>query len=188
MESQSVHPEETPRARPRMGVGQWLVGLLLGAVGGLLLAVVVGVWLFRDPMPRLTPERLSAAVERWRAAGPRSYDLNLKLTGGQTGLIHIEVRNGEVTAMTRNGRTPDQRRTWEYWTVENQFDALDMELHSARDPQRAFGVSDPNSIVLRAEFDPQYGYPRVYHRIVLGHASELRWEATSFVPRNSQSR
>jgi len=169
----------------RRRLGPLIVGVFFGGVAGLLVAVVFGVWLFRDPLPRLTPERLDAAVKRWREKGPASYDLDLTLSGGQTGLIHIEVRDGEVTAMTRNGRTPDQRRTWDYWSVENQLDALGQELESARNPQRAFGVSSESSVVLRAEFDPRYGYPRIYHRIVLGQSSELRWEVTSFVPTES---
>jgi Family of unknown function (DUF6174) len=155
---------------------------MLGGVAGLLVTVAIGIWLFRDPLPALTPERLVAADKLWREQGPANYDLDLKLSGGQTGLIHIEVRDGEVTAMTRNGRTPEQRRTWDYWSVENQLDALGQELESARNPERAFGVASASSVVLRAEFDPRYGYPRIYQRIVLGQLSELRWEVTSFVP------
>lgn len=165
-----------------MRIGPLLVGIVLGGVAGLLLVVAIGVLVFRDPLPRLTSERLDAAVELWREHGPASYNLDLKLSGGQTGLIHVEVRDGEVTAMTRNGRTPDQRRTWDYWSVENQLEALRQELESARDPERAFGVASESSVVLRAEFDPQYGYPRIYHRIVLGQSSELRWEVTALVP------
>ena len=188
VEGQVDNLDDTPRARKRPRVGQLLVGILLGSVAGLLLAVAVGVWFFRDPLPRLTAERLDEAVTRWHAQGPDNYNLDLKLSGGQTGLIHVEVRDGEVTAMTRNGRTPEQRRTWDYWSVENQFDALGLELESARHPERAFGVTGENSVLLRAEFDPTYGFPRLYHRVVLGNSSELRWEVTSFVPVETPAR
>lgn len=188
VDSQVERSEDVPRTRQRMRVGQLLVGLLLGSVFGLLLAVAVGIWIFRDPMPRLTAESLDQAIARWHAHRPDNYNLDLTLSGGQTGLIHVEVRDGEVTAMTRNGRTPEQRRTWDYWSVENQFDALALELESARQPERAFGVTGEHSVVLRAEFDPRYGFPRVYHRVVLGNSSELRWDVTSFVPLETPTR
>ena len=51
-----------------------------------------------------------------------SYNIDLKLGGKTPGTVHVEVRNHEVTAMTRDGVTPSQRRTWDYWSVPEQFE------------------------------------------------------------------
>jgi hypothetical protein len=150
----------------------------------LVLLVLAIAWSRRDPLPRLTPEALTAAMGRWESVGPRDYDLELVLTGAQTGNIHIEVRGGEVTSMTRDGHTPVQRRTWDFWSVPNQIAMIAEDLASAAgDPQRAFGVSDRGQVVLQAEFDPALGYPRRYRRQVLGTNNSIEWRVTLFTPR-----
>ena len=160
------------------------LGCLLGGVVALLGLLVVIAVVGRDPLPRLTPDALKAAVARWKAGGPANYDLDLLLSGAQTGNLHIEVREGEVAAMTRDGRAPVQRRTWDFWSVPNQMAMMDEDLAAAEsDPQRAFGVADRGQVVLQAEFDPQLGYPRRYRRQVLGTSNMIEWRVTRFVPR-----
>lgn len=167
-------PREGRRNRPRF--------VLLGAV--LLLALAGAVMLllafFRDPLPPLELADLEAAEARWRAEGPADYDLDLQLGGARPGSVHVEVRGGEVTAMTRDGQTPDQRRTWDVWSVEGQFDTLFRELELADAPAREMQVDAATRLVLRAEFDPRFGYPQRYRRIVLGQGPEVYWEVTRF--------
>ena len=52
----------------------------------------------------MTFDILNAAAERWAKNGPKDYDFDLELTGVNPGVAHIEVRGGEVTAMSLNGR------------------------------------------------------------------------------------
>lgn len=184
MSDKSTASEATVTPRRRARPRALALGCLLGgvaAVVGLLLAIAITG---RDPLPRLTRETLDAAVARWQKSGPANYDLDLVLTGAQTGNLHIEVRDGDVTSMTRDGKAPVQRRTWDFWSVPNQVAMMDEDLAAAEgDPQRAFGVADRGQVVLQAEFDPVLGYPRRYRRQVLGTSNTIEWRVTAFTPR-----
>ena len=170
---------EPPSAarRPRLK----LSAVVLGIVCGGLLAVVLGTGalliLARGGTARLTEERFEAAFERWQKAEVESYNLDLVLAGRESATIHLEVRGGEPTEMTRDGRRPS-RRVWEYWTVPEQFEMIRRELTA--DPEAAFGVADRDQVILRAEFDTELGYPRKYEREVLGKDASIRWEIVAF--------
>src|SRR4051794_29091853 len=94
--------------------------ILFGALLGLLTGVIVlAITLQRggDSLPRMTEADFNNAMARWDKNGPASYDLDLRVGGRRAGNVHLEVRDGEVTRMTRDGIEPAQRRTWDYWTV-----------------------------------------------------------------------
>jgi hypothetical protein len=149
----------------------------------LLLGAAALLWLRREALPRLTRADFDAAEALWRKNGPRSYDLDVVVSGNQPGRIHVEVRDGRPTAMTRNGVTPGQRRTWYPWTVPGQFDTIRFELDAATDPQGSFGGVPGGQLVLRARFDPRDGRPLRYERIVLGRQMDAAWEVVRFEPR-----
>jgi hypothetical protein len=159
--------------------------LLLGIAVGLAVASV-GVLLFfvltSDRAPRLTRAEYEAAVARWDAQGPASYNLDLELTGNRPSLIHVEVRDGQAVRMTRDGVEPRQERTWFYWTVPGQFDTIAEELEMAENPAQAFNSPTATQVVIWAEFDPQLGYPLRYDRVVLGTDFEIHWKVTRFEP------
>jgi len=158
--------------------------LVLGIGLGLVVAVFAGfalaIWLGRNPLPRITRANLEAAIERWEKHGPASYNIDLMLGGKRPGPIHVEVRKGEVTAMTRDGVTPSQRRTWGYWTVPEQFETLRADFDSADDSEHPFGAPAGSQSVMRAEFDAELGYPKQYQRQVLGTDLDVQWEVTRF--------
>lgn len=157
--------------------------LLLGMTLGLLVALVAVVGfalVMRRGRPQLTEAVYQAAVERWDKHGPRSYDVDLELAGNRPGKIHVEVRDGEVTHMTRDGIEPKQRRTWDYWSVPGQLETIGQELEMARDPAGAFKSKAITGMVMWAEFDPQYGYPLAYDRVVLGGDYEVHWRTARF--------
>jgi Family of unknown function (DUF6174) len=159
--------------------------LMLGVAIGLaaaILAVLVYAVATRDAPPRLTEEAYLAAVKRWDAHGPASYDLDLELAGNRPGKIHVEVRDGQVVHMTRDGVEPGQERTWYYWSVPGQFDTIAQELEMARDPVASFKSPRATQMVIWAEFDPRYGYPLKYDRTVLGTDYEIHWKVTRFEP------
>ncbi len=156
---------------------------MLGAVLGLVAAIaaVVAFMIFtRQNSPRLTQADYTAAVERWEQHAPAGYELDLELSGNRPGKIHVEVRDGEVMHMVRDGVEPSQRRTWYYWSVPGQLDTIGQELEMARDPASSFHDPRAAQMVMWAEFDPTLGYPRKYDRVVLGADFEVHWKVTRF--------
>jgi Family of unknown function (DUF6174) len=152
-----------------------LLGLVLGAGLALELFVV-------ERLPQLTVEAVEAAETRWNQQGPQSYDLDLTIEGAQPGVVHVEVRDGVTTAMQRDGVAPKQRRVWDVWSVPGMFTTIEQELQNAEDPHNGMGLASGASIDLRAEFDPTYGYPARFHRIVFGGGPEVNWKVTKFQP------
>jgi hypothetical protein len=160
--------------------------LARGVAVGLLLAILITFALvvirMRHATPRLTEADYRAAVARWEKNGPADYDLDLELGGKRPGPIHVEVRGGEVTRMTRDGVEPRQKRTWDYWSVAGQLETIGQELEMARRPADSFGAPGASEVVMWAEFDSWYGYPRSYDRIVLGADLEVHWKVVEFTP------
>jgi hypothetical protein len=172
----SDHPSSPASLRgPR--ASSLVLGMAAGVGIGLLILLVWVLVMARESMPPLTSESLEAAMARWEAEGPENYDLEMMLRGREHGTIQLEVRGGEPTAMRRNGVVP-QRRTWEYWTIPEQFAMIERELTG--DPRQLFGVANRSQVILHAEFDPQLGYPRRYRRQVLGADQEIHWEIVKF--------
>ncbi len=83
--------------------------------------------------------------------------------------------------MTRDGRTPSQRRTWDAWTVDYQLSTIADELAGASNPARTFGAPADARVVQRAKFDPELGYPIDYQRAVLGTPLDVEWRIVRFV-------
>jgi len=138
----------------------------------------------RKPGGPLTEQALAAAQAQWRDRGPRSYDLELEIRGGQEGAHEIQVRDGRVTRMTTGGK-PVAESVWAFWSVDGMFTFLAQELENAKAPLRAHGVSDPAAVTLRVQFDAELGYPRYFLRHVTGRQSEIWWEVTSLEPREA---
>jgi hypothetical protein len=174
-------PSTNPGMRPMPGwaralvIGAIVLGLVIGA--GLALELFVG-----ERLPQLTVEALDAAEKRWDQHGPKSYDLDLTIEGAQPGVVHVEVRDGITTAMQRDGIAPKQRRVWDVWAVPGMFETIERELELAEDPQHEMEAAAGAKVDLRAEFDPTYGYPARFHRIVFGGGPEVYWKVTSFQP------
>ena len=159
--------------------------MMLGALGAalLLVAVLVGLKVFvADKIPDLTEESFQAAKHQWRESGPASYDLDVQIGGAQPGIAHVEVRNGAVTVATRDG-LPLQDWNMDEWSIRGQFEALEREFEFAEDPQGEMQAPPGARIWLRCEFDPEYGYPRRFHRYATGGAPEVFWRNTSFTPK-----
>ncbi|HEY1599103.1 MAG TPA: DUF6174 domain-containing protein [Pirellulales bacterium] len=168
----------------RLGVRSIFLGFAGGSV--LALAVLLGVLIARrEPsVPMVTREELAAAERLWQTHGPASYTMDLLIGGRQPGPVHIEVSDGTVTRMTRDGVTPSQRRTWEYWTVPEQFETIRQDFDSA-ETAGGFGAAPGTQTILKADFDPQYGYPRRYQRFVL--ASKTPAQSPSLAPIESSA-
>jgi len=178
MSSLPPEPDSTKNiARRRLG--PTVLGTLLGLAG---VVVVLAIFIFssREKLPILTQADYDAAVERWERNKPNSYELDLELSGNRAGQIHVEVRDGEVVRMIRDGVEPKQKRTWDYWSVPGQLDTIGQELEMAKTPAASFAAPGASQVMMWAEFDAKYGYPRRYRRVVLGADFEVDWIVKRF--------
>jgi hypothetical protein len=140
-----------------------------------LVAALIGLrFFFADHTPEMTEEAFQAALQLWEARGPASYDLDVRIGGAQPGVAHVEVRNGVVGTATRDG-LPLQEWNKDEWSIANQFEALAREFEFQEDPQGEMDAPPGAKLWLRCEFDPQYGYPRRFHRHATGGAPEVYW-------------
>ncbi len=179
--------ENTPGPVPEPGYLSWTfvawgaaLGFLLAVAG--CLALMLGV--LRDDIPQLTADTLRKAEATWQEHAPASYLMNVRVGGAQVSSIQVEVRNHEVLRPpTVNGRPVEERRTWDTWTIKGQFKTLHRELELAEDPAGQMDVGPNVQLRLRAEFDPEFGYPRRYERLVIGDAPAIHWEVLQFEPR-----
>jgi hypothetical protein len=172
----------TPPAVEERRFHRTILFLLVPAVICVVGVVLLMQTLVGERIPELTDIELERAEVLWTSAGPASYEMDLEILQGRPGTVHIEVRDGEISAMTRDNRTPAQH-TWRYWSVPGLFETLERELEMAEDPVHEVGAAAGTRWQLRCDFDPAYGYPRRFHRYVSGGGPEVYWRVTSFVPK-----
>lgn len=156
----------------------------LGSLAGVALAIIPALYLLRqatrDPTPALTPELFYAARDRWKAAAPPDYDIEVRVTGSQPATYRALVRGGEAQAAWRNGAPLTTRRTFGTWSVPGMFSTISRDIESLE--RHAAGKADRFTprLMLRAEFDPRFHYPRRYRRIQQWSTVEVAWEVAEF--------
>ena len=162
------------RLRPRPRAWVWFFVVLAG-----MSAAAVALPLVYNLSIQLRPEELAAARGRWRANGPRDYDLQYqeKITenGEQTeSNWSVEIRGGRVTAATCDGRA---LRAGDYpnLTVEGEFAEIErgLQLDLAQGARRNYAT---------AAFDLHDGHPVHYVRRVRGSGDRLEWNVNLFKP------
>ncbi len=162
-----------------------VAGAALAIIGGL----VVVALLRRNQLPLVTFDNLNAAAERWAAHGPRNYDLTLQLSGVQSGAVSVQVRGGQVAAMTLNER-PTKSHLWDDWSVAGLLAIIrrDLEACAAANPQAdganaksADSAAQVDPVIPRGTFDEQFGYPLEYRRLLPG-GNEAVWRIVKFAP------
>jgi hypothetical protein len=141
--------------------------------------------LVAENIPEMTEDSLQTALGQWEARGPDSYDLDVKIGGAQPGVVRVEVRNGKVTSASRDGQ-PLADRNFDVWSIPGQFETLERELEFAEDPQREMQAPPGARVWLRCEFDPEFGYPRRYHRFATGGAPEIYWRTSLTVMKTDE--
>jgi len=163
---------------PRRYGRWWILAVVAPLV---VVGAVAGLRTFLPGLPEIDENDWIAAQRRWQSAEVRSYDMTVVLGGRQTGTLKTSVRDGAVTRITRNDVPMKEERTWRPWTVPGLFDTLETDFDNAAHRAEKFGNADVH-IVMRAEFDPQYGFPRRYLHQVFGQFQDLTWEVTEFIP------
>ncbi len=173
----------------RRGSRLRLKSVALGLAAGVLLSAVVWIVILvrmtRDGLPLMDAADFAAAKERWREHKAPSYDLDLAVHVMLEGKVHVEVRQGAVTAMTRNGMaTPEF--SWSYWSVDGLLTVIGEDVRAnekAIDENGGNALTAP--IVQQAKFDPTIGIPLRYLRSQ-GTSAPAGWEITSFQPIDSK--
>ena len=175
-------PTSPPR---RSSLGQFVLFTLLGVGLGLAGMLVYFAIRYRDPTPRLTPEIFAAAQERWKAVAPSDYDIVIRVTGPQPATYRAVVRGGQPRQAWRSGEELTSVHSLGTWSVPGMFGTISRDLEAIE--RRASGRALPGTpeLILKAEFDAQYSYPKRYRRIEWGSrrgsdAVTVTWEVTSF--------
>jgi hypothetical protein len=134
---------------------------------------------------QLRPEQVAAARDRWRAAGPRDYDLQFTQKTTRDGASEesewkVKVRRGEVAEVwcdgqtlfpDKNTATPGEAVLYERLrevTVEGMFDRMEADLEK----DKAEGQSRNYTM---AVFDARDGHPFRYIRRVKSAGERLEW-------------
>lgn len=169
--SRDKHAQDLSRA------AWWILGSLsLAAV-----AVIITLrWWWGDSIPPLEPSQFYEARAKWDAAGPQDYEIEIVVTGSQPATYEVHVRDGQAEVALRNGQPLRQRRTLGTWSVPGMFSTIQRDVEAVE--RAASPSADPSlpRLTLRAEFDPQYGYPARYRRIQHGSPVEVSWQVTRF--------
>lgn len=172
---QSDSADPSLRGRPQVKAIVFAAVSFVLAIAAIALALQYFV---AERLPELTEANLEAATARWEKSGPASYDVEIELGGARPGQVHVEVRDREVIAETRDGREPG-RWTWKTWSVPGMFETLSQDLQIAENPEQQIQAAAGTKWRLRCEFDAQFGYPARYHRLVTG-GPEVYWHVTKF--------
>jgi hypothetical protein len=176
---------QTPPKR-RSKLRNIAVGMAFGT-GVAILGIVAALYFSRGTqLPPITFEILDAAVKRWSENGPQDYEFDAELTGVNPSIVHVEAKNGQVTAMTMNGR-PTKPHTWDDWSVPGLFGVIRRDLEVCMNPKnqnKQVDGADANAaqaevVVPRGTFDPKLGYPEQYHRVT-PTGRDAKWRITRF--------
>jgi uncharacterized protein DUF6174 len=168
-----------PRRRSRLRLRSVLLGVVMGSAIGLAGMISLVVFLNRGQLPIMQPAELKAAEQRWRDRGPASYTMDLEGSFDIKGHMHVEVRNGEVTAMSLDGR-PSPPRIWNLWSANGLFDFIETDLKRNTDAVHHEGGPLPEPVLQQAVFDPELGLPRAYQRTELASGQSGGWTIVKF--------
>jgi hypothetical protein len=124
-------------------------------------------------LPTLTPEILRAAEEKWVSHKPLAYKFVLEMSGDrvETGRFEVQVRNGQIVSLRRNGLVV-RATAAENYTMEGLFQMLTQELGLAEKPATV-GAPPGYAVYTTARFDDVTGRLIRYRRIVGGSSNSI---------------
>jgi hypothetical protein len=134
---------------------------------------------------KVTAQSISEAKQRWEQARVRNYDLEWTSSGRANNHYLVKVRGGQVQSIESvqpDGRSrPVKTAEPRFFGIEGLFLTISEELAQLQMPE-PFGQAKENTVVMRFTPDPKYGFPRRYHRDVLGTPQSLAIDVIRFVP------
>jgi len=133
----------------------------------------------------LNREEYDAAVKRWEAKRPSNYDVDVEFYSQNAPVdIHLEVRGGKPVVLTKNGVRMAQESRREEWTIDRLLQQIGQDLKIQEDPDLEFEVKAGVKVELKAAFDQEYGYPKLYRRLASGSPVQYSYEIVRFTPVN----
>jgi hypothetical protein len=109
---------------------------------------------------QLKPEQLAQAQALWNDKGPRDYNMVYTLNGSTTGTYRVQVRQGKVVSVIRDGQSVE-KRLYVYSSMPALFEFIEDFLKQDAEPGR-------RRTFTKAVFDPQDGHLKHYVRRVMG--------------------
>ena len=152
-----------------------LFALCLGGILGIIVAVIAMFLMGPGQIPELNASSFNQAFNQWGSNRLMNYEIEITVQGRQPGRYRTTVQDGEVVSAEFNNNALTNPRTISTWTVDGMFRTIDYDVQA----QLNRDTEEPE-LTLRAEFNPQYGYPQKYQRIQWGSLNELTWEVTRF--------
>ena len=147
-----------------------------------LLVAIVGCGGGRE----VTPESVEAARQLWTRAGIRDYDLDWSVSGPNNAHYLVAVRGGEVRQIESirpdGSKVPLRPAETRMYGVDGLFRTIDEELAVCSKSEKPFGQPKGSRVVMRFQPDGKLGYPRWYHRDVLGSPMSVAIEVNSLSP------
>ena len=157
-----------------------IAAVLLGAITASAFAFVIAMLTLRTPIPRLGDTEFESAVLQWTRQAPDDYDIQTRVRGRQAAVYRVTVRDGQVQQAWRDDGQLNDQRTMGTWSVDGMLETIRIDLDNrAAASERPVGARSSN-LLLSAEFEPHWGYPRRYRRAELGTQMEVSWEVLEF--------
>ncbi len=139
----------------------------------------------------VTPESVAEAKRVWTQAGIRDYDLDWSVRGPNNAHYSVTVRGGEVRkleSVQRDGRKVELHSAdAQTFGVDGLFRTINDELALIQ-TDRPFDQPKGTRVVMRFQPDARLGYPRWYHRDVMGTSLSIAIEVNSLTPASPESK
>ncbi|MCA9263278.1 MAG: hypothetical protein KDA60_05495 [Planctomycetales bacterium] len=139
-------------------------------------------------VPALTPARFASAMQLWEEQGLENYEIAIQVEGRQPAIYEVTVENGEPVRALRNGQPLPAGPTRGTWSVPGMFSTIDYDVEAVAKRENDPEAAQTPRLILRAEFNPQWGYPAKYERLELMTQNAVRWQVTRFVVHDDVSR
>jgi uncharacterized protein DUF6174 len=122
---------------------------------------------------------LDQAEAKWNKSKPASYRMVVSMEGDRVerGEFDVEVENGVVTSLKRNGQLVNLKSGEDY-SMNGLFNIIRNEMELAKNPA-TFGAPVAYSAYLMASFDDT-GKLRHYRRAVGGISNSIDIQVLSF--------
>lgn len=132
---------------------------LVLSVAAFLAGLIAALVWVREPTAPLTESLLAEARQRWEQADIRNYSLRYRMHGSE---YVVTVRGESVDSVTVNGQ-PSTSATPAAFGVPGLFETLAVELENRSDPAGPL-AGQSETLLMRARFHPELGYPERYIR------------------------
>ena len=143
-----------------------------------LILITVSLLARRGSIPELTRSEFDRALSKWNSSEPSRYSITTTVVGRQPATYSVAVANGDVVVALRNDHPLKDQRTLGTWSVPGMFRTIEHDL-IAIESDAANGVAS-SDLHLRAEFDPQWGFPTRYLRVEWTSGAQVSWSVDQF--------